>query len=105
MYDLYGVVNHFGILGAGHYVSYAINKHDGKWHCFNDSRVTDLDDTQVQSPSAYLLFYARRDLADATLRTVFPRVNRTPIDVSKIGRPTWRERWGDMDVLDKCNIM
>ena len=28
IYDLYSVVNHFGSMGAGHYVSFSQNKHD-----------------------------------------------------------------------------
>jgi ubiquitin C-terminal hydrolase len=27
-YDLFGVLNHYGGLGSGHYVSHAINKDD-----------------------------------------------------------------------------
>ena len=30
-YDLYGVVNHLGILGAGHYVAYCISPTTGRY--------------------------------------------------------------------------
>ena len=35
-YHLYAIVSHSGILGGGHYVSYACNP-NGKWYCYNDS--------------------------------------------------------------------
>jgi hypothetical protein len=60
---LYGVVNHFGAMGAGHYVAYALSPADDRWHCFNDRAVTDLDPGDIVSPAAYLLFYVRRDVA------------------------------------------
>lgn len=87
VYDLFAVVNHFGALGAGHYVTYARSRADNKWRCFNDSRVSDLDASEVQSSAAYLLFYARRDLSDASIASVFPRVSRgPPADLDKILR-------------------
>jgi hypothetical protein len=56
-----------------------------RWHCFNDRSVSDLDEASVQSPNAYLLFYVRRDIAGATLQSLFPRMGKEPVDVSKIG--------------------
>ncbi|PSN41510.1 hypothetical protein C0J52_07225 [Blattella germanica] len=35
-YHLYAIVSHSGILGGGHYISYACNP-NGKWYCYNDS--------------------------------------------------------------------
>ncbi|KAF9435237.1 CSN-associated deubiquitinating enzyme Ubp12 [Entomortierella beljakovae] len=52
IYDLFGVSNHMGGLGGGHY----------QWFKFDDSHVspvTNLD--SIKSPSAYLLFYRRRN--------------------------------------------
>jgi len=60
IYDLYGVVNHYGSLGGGHYTAYAKNKFDGKWHDFNDSRVSDASEREIVSAAAYVLFYKRR---------------------------------------------
>ncbi len=56
-----------------------------RWHCFNDRSVSDLDEASVQSPHAYLLFYQRRDVAGASLASLFPRTGKDPVDVSKIG--------------------
>ncbi|XP_041092516.1 ubiquitin carboxyl-terminal hydrolase 32 isoform X3 [Polyodon spathula] len=36
LYNLYAISCHSGILGGGHYVTYAKNPND-KWYCFNDS--------------------------------------------------------------------
>lgn len=53
--------NHYGSLGGGHYTAYAKNKNDGKWYKFDDSSVSKVDDGKVQTSSAYMLFYQRRD--------------------------------------------
>ena len=60
-YDLFGVVNHFGGTGGGHYTAYAQNPLNKEWYDFDDSHVS-----KVRSPddiireSAYILFYRRR---------------------------------------------
>ena len=38
-YDLAGVVNHYGNLGAGHYTAFCKNSEDNNWYEFNDSLV------------------------------------------------------------------
>jgi len=61
MYRLYGVSNHIGGLGGGHYTAYA--EHSGKWSCFNDSSVSEVTAKQVVTGEAYVLFYRRFDPA------------------------------------------
>jgi len=61
IYDLYGVSNHSGGMGFGHYTAYAKNKREGKWYKFNDSFVSDASEKDVVSKEAYLLFYERRE--------------------------------------------
>ena len=39
IYDLYGVSNHFGNMGFGHYTAYAQNPLDKNWYEFDDSHV------------------------------------------------------------------
>lgn len=40
----------------------------------------------MQSPSAYLLFYVRKDVSAASVRDLFPRdPTRSPVDISQIG--------------------
>ena len=76
VYDLYAVVHHLGALSAGHYVA-SVKATDGKWRCFNDSQVIETNEKELVSPSAYLLFYIRRDMWDAQdglLEEVWPNV-------------------------------
>ena len=65
IYDCYGVSNHFGNMGFGHYTAYAKNPATDKWYEFDDSRVSEIrDDTaenKVITEAAYNLFYRRRD--------------------------------------------
>ena len=53
LYDLFAVDNHFGGLGGGHYTAYAKNELDGKWHNYDDSRVSPANesDIKVRPPS------------------------------------------------------
>jgi ubiquitin carboxyl-terminal hydrolase 4/11/15 len=64
VYDLYGVVNHFGRLGFGHYTAFAREWNElgemGDWTLFDDSSTSRVDGNSVVSPSAYVLFYRRR---------------------------------------------
>ncbi|KAI0214877.1 Ubiquitin carboxyl-terminal hydrolase 32 [Lamellibrachia satsuma] len=60
-YDLYAMSCHTGILGGGHYVSYAKNPNN-KWYCYNDSSCKEMLQGQIDTSSAYILFYERRDL-------------------------------------------
>jgi ubiquitin C-terminal hydrolase len=68
-YDLFGVTNHYGRLGFGHYTAFA-RKWDEEgmskeWSLFDDSTVRCVGDGRgrddgVVTPSAYVLFYRRR---------------------------------------------
>ena len=40
IYDLFGVDEHIGGLGGGHYRAYALNHENGQWYHFDDSFVT-----------------------------------------------------------------
>eukprot|EP00591_Stephanopyxis_turris_P012985 CAMPEP_0195528164 /NCGR_PEP_ID=MMETSP0794_2-20130614/30200_1 /TAXON_ID=515487 /ORGANISM="Stephanopyxis turris, Strain CCMP 815" /LENGTH=1436 /DNA_ID=CAMNT_0040659245 /DNA_START=64 /DNA_END=4374 /DNA_ORIENTATION=- len=63
IYDCYAVSNHYGGLGGGHYTAYANN--NGQWCHFDDSRVTEgVDEEEVVSRAAYVLYYRRRDVQD-----------------------------------------
>ena len=61
-YNLYGISCHNGILGGGHYVSYARNSRSKKWYCYNDSSCREVGVNNVDFDSAYLLFYERQNL-------------------------------------------
>lgn len=67
IYDLYGVVHHQGALSGGHYVASLKSEFDGKWRLFNDAQIYELNSRDVVDPSAYILFYVRRDVKGTTL--------------------------------------
>ncbi|KAE9305946.1 hypothetical protein PR003_g21359 [Phytophthora rubi] len=92
LYDLYGVVNHVGALGGGHYFAYVLSDHDGKWKCFNDHQCKDIDEKEVVSSMAYILFYRRRDTAKVTIEQLFPPL---PSDATGNGASTEEEAASD----------
>ncbi len=61
LYDLYGVVNHYGNMGGGHYTAYCQNFLNKKWYEFNDSRVSEISKSDVVSTDSYVLFFRRKD--------------------------------------------
>ncbi|OQR98273.1 ubiquitin-specific protease [Achlya hypogyna] len=71
-YDMYGVVNHQGALGGGHYTAYAKNSVDGNWYSYDDDRVRLIEESKVVTSSAYLCFYVRKDMTDLSVETIFP---------------------------------
>jgi len=87
VYDLYGISNHMGGMGGGHYTAYAKNLENGKWYHLDDSRTSEVrNPDSMVSPSAYVLYYKRRkirDLKHRPSRVVIPDVpvettNNTP---------------------------
>jgi len=60
VYDLYAVSNHFGGLEGGHYTAYVKNPIIGGWFNFDDSIVSSMDASEVNTKAAYVLFYKRR---------------------------------------------
>ena len=44
IYDLHGIIEHYGDLNHGHYIAYAKNSLTQQWYQYNDSVVTQLDD-------------------------------------------------------------
>lgn len=71
-YDLCGVIHHVGALGGGHYVATIREDHaSDKWHCFNDNVVSEITDiSEVSAPSAYVLFYVRKDVNMSDLESI-----------------------------------
>jgi uncharacterized UBP type Zn finger protein len=68
LYDLYGVIHHQGALGGGHYVASLKSEVDGKWRLFNDAQIYEVSGKDIIDSSAYILFYVRRDVKNATLK-------------------------------------
>ncbi|XP_075576263.1 ubiquitin carboxyl-terminal hydrolase 43 [Pelecanus crispus] len=61
LYDLYAVCNHHGSMQGGHYTAYCCNALDGRWYSYDDSRVEGVQEAEVSTRSAYILFYQRRN--------------------------------------------
>eukprot|EP01022_Parablepharisma_sp_SALTPOND_P005423 TRINITY_DN122425_c0_g1_i1.p1 TRINITY_DN122425_c0_g1~~TRINITY_DN122425_c0_g1_i1.p1 ORF type:complete len:1140 (+),score=119.66 TRINITY_DN122425_c0_g1_i1:139-3420(+) len=64
-YDLYAVSNHYGTMGFGHYITFAKSHHSKDWYKFDDTTVTKLELEEICTPSAYILFYKRKDLVES----------------------------------------
>ncbi|XP_015116575.1 ubiquitin carboxyl-terminal hydrolase 31 [Diachasma alloeum] len=61
VYDLYAICNHHGQdLQGGHYTAFCRNPYDTQWYCFDDTRVEAVNDTNLITNAAYMLFYQRR---------------------------------------------
>lgn len=85
LYDLYAVCNHFGSLNSGHYTACCSNPLNGKWYKvwyktlelpttlsifvvryqFDDSNTEVIQEQDLSSQSAYILFYQRRSVSAA----------------------------------------
>ena len=59
VYDLYGICNHSGSSLGGHYTAYVKNAND-KWYEFNDTRVTEVKESNIITNKAYCLFYRKK---------------------------------------------
>ena len=60
-YELFAVINHYGMMHGGHYTAYAYNSSHKTWFDYNDSHVTKVNDIEsVISKEAYVLFYKRK---------------------------------------------
>ena len=60
IYDLIGVINHYGSMNFGHYIAFALNSQNDQWYEFNDSSVSAISPDTVCSSNAYVLFYKKR---------------------------------------------
>ena len=58
-YDLIGVINHYGGESFGHYTAYCLNRN--KWVEYNDESLSLINEKNIVTSAAYVLFYRRRD--------------------------------------------
>ena len=61
-YNLFAVNNHTNFskhngLSFGHYYSYCKNKLDKKWYKFDDKEIDQIDEDEIVTEDAYILFY------------------------------------------------
>ncbi|KAE8662005.1 Ubiquitin carboxyl-terminal hydrolase 10 [Hibiscus syriacus] len=59
IYELYAISNHYGGLGGGHYTAYAKLIDENRWYHFDDSHVSAVNESDIKTSAAYLLFYKR----------------------------------------------
>ena len=61
-YQLYGVSNHYGTLGGGHYTAFCKHVYSDMWYNFDDSQVSHVADvSHICSNAAYVVFYTSVD--------------------------------------------
>lgn len=60
-YDLFAVTNHIGSMNGGHYFSFVKSITDSEWYCINDEDVIKIDESNIVSEKAYMLFYKLRE--------------------------------------------
>lgn len=77
MYELYAVINHYGGLGGGHYSAYAKLVEEDNWYHFDDSHVSSVNEDEIRTSAAYVLFY-RRVGASSTV------ANDAPFDIEMV---------------------
>lgn len=58
-YDLYSVINHSGVLSAGHYTS--ITKINNKWIKCDDASCYEVEENSIVSSGAYILIYKLKE--------------------------------------------
>ncbi|CAN6311507.1 unnamed protein product [Urochloa humidicola] len=77
MYELYAVINHYGGLGGGHYSAYAKLVEEDNWYHFDDSHVSSVNEDEIRTSAAYVLFY-RRVGGSSTV------ANGVPVDIEMV---------------------
>ncbi|GKV28911.1 hypothetical protein SLEP1_g37898 [Rubroshorea leprosula] len=65
LYELYALINHYGSMGSGHYTAHIKLLDENKWYNFDDNHISLINDEDVKSSAAYVLFY-RRVKSDAS---------------------------------------
>ncbi|KAJ3052911.1 Ubiquitin carboxyl-terminal hydrolase 15 [Rhizophlyctis rosea] len=80
VYDLFAVSNHSGYTSGGHYTAYGKNPLDQRWYKFDDSRVYKVEEKNVMTDEAYLLFYKRRKQGqdDDSLKSLVEEIKQRP---------------------------
>ncbi|KAL8146755.1 ubiquitin carboxyl-terminal hydrolase 5 [Apium graveolens] len=59
LYELYALTNHYGGMGSGHYTAHIKIPEENRWYNFDDTHITAINEDEVRSGAAYVLFYRR----------------------------------------------
>ncbi|KJE89809.1 hypothetical protein CAOG_008488 [Capsaspora owczarzaki ATCC 30864] len=79
LYDLVGVVNHFGGMSGGHYTAFALHAPTNQWYNYNDSHCSKAQPHEVVNSEAYVLFYQRRHCASAVNLDLLRTTDASPL--------------------------
>lgn len=63
-YELFGISNHYGGCGGGHYTAFAKNWRDNQWYSLDDSSCSKTTQSRIITDAAYNLFYRRKAKID-----------------------------------------
>ncbi|XP_062181990.1 ubiquitin carboxyl-terminal hydrolase 5-like isoform X2 [Phragmites australis] len=84
IYELYAVSNHYGSMASGHYTAFIKLLDENRWYNFDDSQVSAINEEDVKSGAAYVLFYRRVREQDGAV------INGTQLSVSRNHRSSQR---------------
>ncbi|XP_065900654.1 ubiquitin carboxyl-terminal hydrolase 4-like isoform X3 [Dysidea avara] len=106
VYNLFGVVNHYGGGTYGHYTAYAKNYLTGKWYHFDDSNVYEVDEDEVVYFEALykikMSTVSHQSLkTSSVIKTVDMHTSGMPVRIAVSGYP---EIIGDT-ILDKLHYV
>ncbi|XP_010929801.2 ubiquitin carboxyl-terminal hydrolase 5 isoform X1 [Elaeis guineensis] len=59
IYELYALSNHYGSMASGHYTAHIKLLDENRWYNFDDSHISPINEDDVKSAAAYVLFYRR----------------------------------------------
>ncbi|XP_011040727.1 PREDICTED: ubiquitin carboxyl-terminal hydrolase 5-like isoform X2 [Populus euphratica] len=65
LYELYALTNHYGGMGSGHYTAHIKLLDENRWYNFDDTHISPINEEDVKSAAAYVLFYRRVKTSDA----------------------------------------
>ena len=73
-YDLSGMVNHYGSLTFGHYISVVKNPYEEMWYKYDDQNRIPTAEDQIAKENAYILFYVRKDVKNKKVEDLLPSI-------------------------------
>ncbi|VVB02942.1 unnamed protein product [Arabis nemorensis] len=68
LYELYALTNHYGGMGSGHYTAHIKLLDDNRWYNFDDSHISHINEDDVKTGAAYVLFYRRKSDAGGKVK-------------------------------------
>ena len=102
VYDLYAVCNHHGDdLQGGHYTATCRNPTDGQWYTFDDMHTNKVEENEVVTLDAYILFYQRQSLTSNPSSSASSSASSSTTSGS--GQEHWVYRMPDFNYKNKTN--